>query len=248
MIEKRLILNGRKGLLEILKNDHLRKLIHNVYLSSSQQQIITECKSLSIPYTIKPKSWLKTLQQEMNAKYSDVFTSLNSKEQLTFPEILEELSQSNSPECIVMLDKLQDPYNFGAIIRTCLAAGVKYIIYSSANNVRLNNSVLKTSQGYALQLNLVMVSNLANALERLKKIGFWSYAASLTPNSKTYFEAEFNPRSIIIMGNEGTGISKHLESLVDWRIKIPLENNVDSLNVSVATGILLYEWVKQKNS
>lgn len=245
MIEKKLILNGKKSVQEVIRNESLRKLIQNVYLSSSQQQIISECKAFSVPYTIKPKSWLGTLQKNMNSKYSDVFASLNSKEQLSFQELLNELSESNSPECIVMLDKLQDPYNFGAIIRTCLAAGIKYIIYASTNNVRLNNSVLKTSQGYALRLNLVVVSNLANALERLKKLGFWSYAASLGTDSKTYYEIEFSPKSIILLGNEGSGISKHLESLVDWRIKIPLKNNVDSLNVSVANGILLYEWVRQ---
>ncbi|RAO95124.1 23S rRNA (guanosine(2251)-2'-O)-methyltransferase RlmB [Mycoplasma wenyonii] len=246
MIEKKLLLNGRKGVLEVIRNESLRKLIQNVYLSSSQQQLISECKAFSIPYTIKTRNWLGMLQKNTNSKYSDVFASLHSKEQLSFQELIEELSTSDVPECIVMLDKLQDPYNFGAIIRTCLAAGIKYLIYSSTNNVRLNNSVLKTSQGYALQLNLVMVPNLANALERLKKLGFWSYAASLGPNSKSYYEVEFSPKSIILLGNEGTGISKHLESLVDWRIKIPLKNNVDSLNVSVANGILLYEWVRQQ--
>ncbi|AFN65052.1 SpoU rRNA methylase family protein [Mycoplasma wenyonii str. Massachusetts] len=248
MIEKKLVLNGRKSVLELLSNESLRELIQNIYLSSSQQQIISECQRLSVPYSIKPKNWLKNLQKEMNSKYSDVFASLKSKEQLTFSEILEELSRTDSPECIVMLDKLQDPYNFGAIIRTCVACGIKYIIYSSTNNVRLNSSVLKTSQGYALKLNLVMVPNLANALEKLKKLGFWSYGASLSSDSKTYYKAEFSSRSVILMGNEGDGISKLLESLVDWKIKIPLENNVDSLNVSVATGILLYEWIRQRAS
>ncbi|CCE66628.1 23S rRNA (guanosine(2251)-2'-O)-methyltransferase RlmB [Candidatus Mycoplasma haematominutum] len=244
----KLFLNGKKSVLEALQQEELRKLIANVFLPSSQRELLSECERLKVPYSLKSKSWLSTLQGETNSKYRDVFAFLNSKPQLTFQELLFELAKTDSPQLIVMVDKLQDSYNFGAILRTCVAAGVTYIIYSTTNNVRLNSIILKTSQGYALHANLIPVPNLANALEKLKKIGFWSYAASLREDSKCFSEVEFVPRSVLILGNEGKGISCRVEKLADWRVTIPLKNGVSSLNVSVAGGILIYEWVKQNGA
>ncbi|AFO51677.1 SpoU rRNA methylase family protein [Candidatus Mycoplasma haematolamae str. Purdue] len=247
-LDKKLVLNGKKSFLELLNQKELSKLIEHVYISSSQSFLISQCEEHNLPYSVKSKSFLSSLKKELNSKYSDVFAVLASKEQLTFPELLKKLSESQEPELIVMADKVQDPYNFGAVIRTCVGAGLNYLVYSTTNNVRLDSTVLKTSQGYAMKLNLIAVPNLTNALEKLKRLGFWSYGSCLSNDSKTYSSVEYSPRSVLVLGNEGQGISRLLESKVDWKISIPLAKEVDSLNVSVAAGILIYEYVRQLNS
>ncbi|ADX97839.1 23S rRNA (guanosine(2251)-2'-O)-methyltransferase RlmB [Mycoplasma suis] len=246
-IKKQLILNGKKSVLEILKDVELRKLIHHVYLTESQTSLISACKTLEIPYSLQNSAWLKSLQREFDAKYSNVFAVLNSRQQLSFEDFKQVLwkDQKNTSYLIVMVEKIQDPYNFGAIIRTCVAAGVNYIIYSSSNNTKLNNVVLKTSQGYALKMQLIQVKDLSKALAELKKFNFLSYAASLKSPSKNYFSVKYENRTIIVLGNEGEGISPRLENSVDYRIKIPMNNGVESLNVSVANGILIYEVLRQ---
>ncbi|AGX89252.1 23S rRNA (guanosine(2251)-2'-O)-methyltransferase RlmB [Mycoplasma parvum] len=246
-LKKQLMLNGKKSVLEILKDNSLRKLIQHIYLTNNQTNLISMCKSLNIPYSIQNPAWLKALKKEFDSKYSNVFAVLNSKPQLSFEEFKKILLiKEKTPNLLLMVERIQDPYNFGAIIRTCLAAGINYLIYSSSNNTKLNNIVLKTSQGYALKMQLIQVKDLSKALQELKKLNFLSYAASLREPSKNYFSMKFHDRTIIVLGNEGFGISPKLEEHIDYRIKIPMHNNIESLNVSVANGILIYEVLRQQ--
>lgn len=139
---------------------------------------------------------------------------------------------------LVMLDHLEDPHNFGAIIRTCAAAGVTSIIIPKDRAVKITDTVVKTSAGTINKVKIIMVSNLVDAIKKLKKQGFYIYGADAAGDN--YQKIDFSGKKVLIIGNEGKGISPLVKKNCDFLISIPLENNVESLNASVAAGILIY--------
>jgi len=150
------------------------------------------------------------------------------------------LSNPSSYPTLVCCDHLQDPYNFGAIIRTSFALGVKGIIFPKDRNVSMTAGVIKASSGAAYHVDLFQVSNLANVLKQLKKKGFWTYGAD-QEGAQSLQQVSFNSPSVLIVGNEHKGISPLLKKLIDQPVSIPMKGKLDSLNVSVATGIVLYQ-------
>ena len=137
---------------------------------------------------------------------------------------------SQNPNFIVILDHLEDPHNFGAIIRTCEAAGVNMIIIPKDRQALVNATVMKTSAGALLNVNIVKVTNLANTIKRLKKEGFWIVGTDM--EGTKYDE---------IIGNEGSGMSQIVAKACDFIATIPLYGHVNSLNASVSAGIVIYE-------
>jgi 23S rRNA (guanosine2251-2'-O)-methyltransferase len=145
---------------------------------------------------------------------------------------------------LICCDHLQDPYNFGAIIRTAYALGVNGIIFPKDRQVSLTPGVIKASSGAVYHMDLFQVSNLTNTLKKLKNEGYWVFGAdqqAASPLPKTSFAYP----SILIVGNEHKGISPTLQKSIDQNVSIPMAGQLDSLNVSVATGILLYNMVQQ---
>ena len=144
-------------------------------------------------------------------------------------------------ESFLMLDEIQDPGNFGAICRTCSALDVKTIIYKKNNQVQINDTVIKTSLGTVNNIKFVRVNNLVNTLEFLKNKGFWSLCTSLNEKSIDLqkFKTKFD-KYVLIVGNEENGVSQLVQKKSDISLKIEMKNNVQSLNVSVATAIFLY--------
>ena len=140
-----------------------------------------------------------------------------------------------------MLDSIQDPHNFGAILRTCDAFGVDAVVYKDDNQTQINDFVIKTSMGAINNLNLFKVTNFARAIELLKKSGYWIYASTLNKKAIDNTKVNYNDKTVIIVGNEHSGISKLTEKNSDELITINMYGNVQSLNVSVAAGILIYE-------
>ncbi len=140
---------------------------------------------------------------------------------------------------VVILDHLEDPHNFGAIIRTCACAGVSDIIIPKDRSVKVNETVIKVSAGTVDKLNIVMVSNLATTLEKLKKDGYFAYATDM--NGKDYKSVDYSGKKILIIGNEGKGVSRLIKEKADEVVSIPMANSTESLNASVAAGILIFE-------
>lgn len=145
---------------------------------------------------------------------------------------------------VLILDEIQDPRNFGAIIRSAEVFNVDLIIIPERNSVRINETVVKTSTGAIEYVNITKVTNLSDTINKLKKIGFWVYGAAgeaiIDYNLETY------PNKIaLVLGNEGTGIRKKVREHCDKLIKIPMYGKINSLNVSVATGILLSRFVNK---
>ena len=146
---------------------------------------------------------------------------------------------------VVLLDHLEDPHNLGAIIRTCEAAGVKSIILPRDRQVQVNATVMKTSVGTLDNVNLVSVSNLVNAIERLKEAGYWVVGTALE-NSVDYREIDYTGKIALVIGNEGKGISDLVAKKCDFLAKIPMYGETNSLNASVAAGIMIYEVIRNR--
>lgn len=148
-------------------------------------------------------------------------------------------------EVIVLLDHLEDPHNLGAIIRTCEAAGVKTIVMPKDRQVQINATVMKTSVGTLDNMNIVSVSNLVNAIEKLQENGFWIVGTALD-DSVDYREIDYSGKIALVIGNEGTGISKLVAKKCDFLAKIPMYGETNSLNASVAAGIMIYEVIRNR--
>lgn len=158
---------------------------------------------------------------------------------------LREVLEDEEDSFIVLLDHLEDPHNLGAIIRTCEAAGVKSIVLPKDRQVLINGTVMKTSAGTLDNMRIVLVSNLVNAIERLKETGFWIVGTSLE-GDKDYREIDYQGKIALVIGNEGAGISQLVARNCDFLAKIPMYGETNSLNASVAAGIMIYEVIRNR--
>lgn len=160
-------------------------------------------------------------------------------------EFLEKLVKEEKA-IVLVLDGIQDPRNFGALIRSAEIFGVKAIIIPERNAVKINETVIKTSTGAIEYVDIVKVTNIADFLERLKKLGFWIYGAE-GDGKKFYYEEKYPNLTALVMGSEGAGIRKRVKETCDVLVKIPMHGKINSLNVSVAGGIILSEISKSIN-
>lgn len=142
---------------------------------------------------------------------------------------------------VLMLDHIQDPQNLGAIIRSANAFSVKHIIIPKDRSASITPTVLKISSGGFNNIKIIKVASLFDAINQLKKNGFWVYATALSDKAINVCKASFNFPLCLIMGNEEKGVSNTLLNISDQNVYIPQSGEVQSLNVSVATGIMLYE-------
>ena len=157
---------------------------------------------------------------------------------------IEDIENDKDANFVVMLDSLEDPHNFGAIIRTCECAGVNYIIIPKKRSVSVNSTVYKTSAGALNNVKIVEVVNLSNTITKLKDLGYWVYGAEA--GSKDYKEIDYSGKTCLVIGSEGHGLKQIVASSCDEIISLPMKGKVNSLNASVASGILIYEIMKYK--
>ena len=152
---------------------------------------------------------------------------------------------SNDDSLIVMLDHIEDPHNFGAIIRSCEAAGVDGIIIPFDRSVEVNSTVIKTSVGTTEKMKIARVTNLNSTIKLLKDKGYWIFGTDM--DGTDYTKLDYRGKTVIICGNEGTGMSKLVSDNCDFIASIPMKGEVNSLNASVATAIIVFEAIKQRN-
>lgn len=146
---------------------------------------------------------------------------------------------------VVVLDGVEDSHNVGAIIRTCVCAGIKAIILPSRRGVLINSTVEKTSVGAVNHISIIKVNSLVNAIQRLKENNYWVIASDYHAKDN-YYDIDYTDMNfVLVMGAEHAGISKSLLKLSDFIVKIPMLTNFNSLNVSNAAAIILFESVKQ---
>ena len=140
---------------------------------------------------------------------------------------------------------MEDPHNLGAIIRTCEAASVDAIIIPKDRQVQVNSTVMKTSVGTLDNVRIVSVSNLVNTINKLKDNGFWIVGTALE-DSVDYRSIDYSGKIGLVIGNEGNGISQIVRKSCDFVAKIPMYGKTNSLNASVASGIMIYEVVRHR--
>ena len=206
------------------------KKIRRVRLSSNfrDQDIMNKIKSNKIKYIVSDQRELDKLMQHNQG----IVIEISDYE-------YKDLSVIDKDEKIVLLlDHLEDPHNFGAIIRTCEARGIKSVIIPKDRSVAVNDTVMKTSAGALNRVNIIMVPNLVNAMNKLKDDGFFVYASAL--DGRDYKKVSYSDRVVLVIGNEGKGISKIVRDNSDEIISIPMIGSINSLNASVAAGILMY--------
>ena len=148
-------------------------------------------------------------------------------------------------DVVVILDHLEDPHNLGAIIRTCEAAGIRSIILPKDRQVQINATVMKTSVGTLDNMNMISVTNLVNTINKLKDNGFWIVGTALE-NSVDFKTIDYGGKIALVIGNEGSGISNIVASNCDFLAKIPMYGKTNSLNASVAAGIMIYEIIRNR--
>lgn len=147
---------------------------------------------------------------------------------------------------VVILDGVEDSHNLGAIIRTCVCAGVDGIIIPSRRNVQVNSIVEKTSAGAVNHIPIIKVNSLVNAVQRLKDNDWWVIATDASAKDN-YYDVKYNDMNFaIIMGAEHAGVSKSLLKVSDFVVKIPMQNSFNSLNVSNALSAIIFETLRQK--
>lgn len=151
---------------------------------------------------------------------------------------------SDEDSLLVMLDHIEDPHNFGAIIRSCEAAGVDGIIIPSDRSVEVNATVIKTSVGTTEKMKIARVTNLNSTIKLLKDKGYWIFGTDM--DGTDYTKLNYKGKTCIICGNEGSGMSKLTKENCDFIASIPMKGEVNSLNASVATAVIVFEAVKQR--
>ena len=174
---------------------------------------------------------LKELDRFVDGNHQGIIVDIDEYEDYDIDDIIKENG------FIVMLDHLEDPHNFGAIIRTCEALGVDAIIIPSDRSVTVNSTVVKTSAGAIYNQPIVKVSNLAATIQKLKDIGYWIVGTDM--NGEDYTKIDYNMPICLVIGNEGHGMSRIIKENCDYIAKIPMIGKINSLNASVSCGIVL---------
>ena len=157
----------------------------------------------------------------------------------TVEEFCDKLGESDGA-LVLILDGITDPHNLGAILRSADQFGVDLVLIPERRSVQANETVVKVSSGAAQYVPLSVVTNLTREIKILKDNGFWIYGADMAGEDS--YTVSFPSRTAIVMGSEGSGISQLVRKNCDHIISIPMQGHIDSLNVSVAAGILLYEF------
>lgn len=167
---------------------------------------------------------------------------------LKYTDLEDFLQKQHKNSSVVILDGIEDPHNFGAIIRSCVCAGVDAIMIPSRRNVQVNSIVEKTSAGAINHIPIIKVNSLVNAVQRLKEKDWWIIATDASAKDN-YYDIKYDDMNFaLIMGAEHAGVSKSLLKMSDFSVKIPMMKDFNSLNVSNATSVIIFEALKQKLS
>ncbi len=155
--------------------------------------------------------------------------------------------KKKKPQLVLVLDRIEDVGNFGAIIRTAVAVGVSAIFVSGDNQAPVNGTVFKTSAGNISKVKIIKTPNVNQIVKKLKELKFWTYALDMPKDLKKgdLWNQKFDSHTALVLGGEGKGVSIKVKENCDFITAIPMANDVESLNVSVSGAIVMYEWKRQ---
>ncbi len=227
------LINGEREINKIL----ISKSIHT---DAKIEKIKTLAKERGIVFQFVAK---EKFQPYAEFNHQGVIAQISPLKYADLDEFLEQNHQNSS---LVILDGVEDPHNFGAIIRSCVCAGVSGIIIPSRRNAQVNSVVEKTSAGAINHIPIIKVNSLTNAVQKLKDSDWWIIATDASANDN-YYDIKYNDMNFaLIMGAEHAGVSKSLLKMSDFKVKIPMMNNFNSLNVSNAASVIIFESLRQR--
>ena len=229
----RLRIYGRNVVKEALDNNEVIKKAY-VYKNFNDRGILNKLSKNNIKINYLEKYELDKIE---SGNHQGIILEVNDYDYASIDEIMDD-------KVVVMLDHLEDPHNLGAIIRTCEAAGVKSIVIPKDRAVKVNSTVIKVSVGAIKNVRIVMVNNLVNTLKELKDNGFWVIGTDM--QGADYRTLDYSGKVVLVIGNEGKGLSRLTRENCDFMARIPMRGEVNSLNASVAAALVIYEAVKDE--
>lgn len=232
-MEEKQIIYGRNPVIEALEGGFITYLF--IMEGAHLEKIIESAKKKNIPMKLISKVEMDKL---CKGNHQGVAAEVKSYQYSSLEEIII-IAQKQTHPIILMLDGITDPHNFGAIIRTAEIFNVAGIIIPKHNSVSLSSTVAKTSAGAINYVKVASVTNLSNAIQTLKDSGFWIVSSALGEHSLNYQDVKYDFKTVLVIGSEGKGVSRLVLERSDFVVKIPMFGRVNSLNASVATGILL---------
>jgi len=238
------VIFGRNPVLEILRSG---REIDRLYVahgtkSGSISEIIAKCSQRGI--LIKEISTQKLDYYCNNGNHQGVAVMVAAKEYCSVEDILAFAKEKQENPFIIICDEIEDPHNLGAIIRTAECCGVHGIIIPKRRSASLNATVAKTSVGALEYMNVAKVTNIANTIDMLKENGVWVFGADM--EGKDYTKIDYSIPLALVIGNEGKGIGTLTAKKCDEIISLPMKGKINSLNASVAAGILMYQVIKNR--
>ncbi len=239
VISMSILLYGKNPALEVLNSN--RRIIQAFIQENFNREIYEKLQGMNVPITIMNK---KRFDEKFTGLTQGVVIEVEDYKMYSLKEIIDKLDINSNP-LIVMLDGIQDPHNFGAIIRSAEAGGVKAIIIPKDRSVSVNATVIKASSGAVEYIDIVEVVNLNQAVDQLKKAGYWIVGTALDAIS-CYDEIFVDRPLCLVIGSEGKGMKRLLKENCDLLVKIPMEGKINSLNASVGAGIIIFDILRRK--
>lgn len=238
-------IEGRNAVLELLESD---KDINKLYITKGEtkgsiHKIIAMANEKKIVLVEKDKNQMDKMAQTEN--YQGVIAIVPPFEYAEVDDLLEVAKERKEDPFLLILDGIEDTHNLGAIIRTAETAGVHGIIIPKRRAASVNSTVSKVACGALEHMKIARVNNISDTIRKLKEKGIWIGGTAIDAKQDYFNQNLIGPLAIVI-GNEGKGMSELVKKNCDFLIKIPMKGKVTSLNASVATGIIVYEALKQR--
>ena len=232
---------GKNTVLQSLKS---KRNVEELYVArdSKNDEIVSFAMKEGIRISYKTR---KELDSIVEGNHQGVVAVVESYRTYSLEEILADLPEGKKG-LLVMLDGLEDPHNLGAILRTCDAVEVDGVLIRKNRSVSLNSTVAKVSCGAIDTVKVAEVTNLSETLKKLKKEGYWAVGAD-NNEAKDYRSVDYNMPVVLVIGSEGSGISRLVKEQLDFSVKLPMFGQITSLNASVAAGVMLYEILNQRH-
>ena len=198
-----------------------------------------------IPVEFKDRTYLDKLAG--NKSHQGIVGLCRTFTYASVDEVVAHRHESFKNDLILVLDRITDPQNLGSLIRTAYCCGANGVVIPEKRAASVTGTVMKASAGAAQHIPIAMVTNLSRTIEYLKKRGFWIYGAD-AHYGKEIYNHDFDGHIVLVMGSEGKGMEQLIRRSCDFLVSIPLMGIVDSLNVSVAAGIIMHEILRKRHS
>ena len=235
-------IEGRNAVGEAIKSGTTidRLLVEKGLKDAGAQKIIDAANARGIKIFFRDKT---ALDRESRGKHQGFIAEVTDFKYSEVSDILAYAASKNEPPFIVILDGVEDPHNLGSVIRVAECAGVHGIIIPRHRAVSVNETVIKVSAGAAEYMRVAKVTNVNEAIDRLKDAGVWVYCADM--DGENLYSANLTGPIAVVIGGEGDGVKRLTHEKCDGILRIPMFGQLNSLNASVAAGIVLYERVRQ---